>query len=60
MPVHINREFISTDDRLNKIQYKCRPKLLASTAQKIFFSLSEIQIMEFIEKRKLVFLREGK
>lgn len=60
IPVHINKEYISTEDKLNKIQFKCHPELLASTAERIFFSMDDAQILDLIEKRKNVFLREGK
>ncbi len=60
MPVHINREFISTDDRINKIKFKCHPELLASTAWKLLNSMSDSQILDLIKNRENVFLREGK
>ncbi len=60
IPVHVNKEYISTDDRLNKIQFKCHPSLLISTAWKLLNSTSDSKILNLIEKRKNVFLREGK
>ncbi len=60
IPVHVNREYISTDDRLSKREFKCYPMLLISTARKALSSLSDAQILDFLEKRKRVFLKEGK
>ncbi len=60
IPVHINKEYLSTDDSKNKTQFKCHPDLLASTAWKLLNSTPDSQILDLIEKRKLVFLKEGK
>ncbi len=60
IPVHINKEYLSTDDSKNKTQFKCHPDLLASTAWKLLNSTPDSQISDLIEKRKQVFLKEGK
>lgn len=60
MPVHVNREHISTNDKKNKSPFNCNPKDLTSTAFKLLVSIQESEILELIEKRKKVFLDEGK
>lgn len=60
IPVHINKEYISTDDKKNKNQFNCNPKDLISTAFKLLVSMSESEILELIEKRKKVLLEECK
>lgn len=60
IPVHVNKEYLSTDDNKNKTEFKCHPNLLVSTAWKLLISTQDSQILELIEKRKQVFLREGK
>ncbi len=60
IPVHVNREYLSTNDKINKTEFKCQPKLLISKAWKFLISMPDSQILNLIEKRKQVFLREGK
>ena len=55
--VHINKEYISIE---YKEKFECHPQLLVETALKSLKSFSEEQILELIEKRKEVFLREGR
>lgn len=60
VPVHVNNEYISTDDSKNKSEFKCHPNDLASTAWRLLISVPDSQILDLIEKRKQVFLKEGK
>ncbi len=59
-PVHINREYISTNDLKNKTEFKCHPKLLIFTATKLLSRLTDTQILDFIDKRTKVFIRKKK
>ncbi len=60
IPIHINKEYISTDDKLNKSEFKCHSALLIIRAIRLLLTLNDSQILELTEKRKNVFLREGK
>lgn len=55
--VHINKEYTSI---AYKEEFNCNPQLLIKQALKKLTSLTESQILDFIEKRRQVFLREGK
>ncbi len=60
IPVHINKEYTSTDDKLNKSEFKCHSALLIIKATRLLLALNDSQILELTEKRKNVFLKEGK
>ncbi len=64
IPVHVNREYISTNDKKNKSPFKspfnCKPKDLTSTAFKFLISIPESKILDLIVEREKVFLDEGK
>lgn len=60
IPVHVNREYISTNDKKNKSPFNCKPKDLTSTAFKFLISIPESKILDLIVEREKVFLDEGK
>jgi len=57
LPVHINKEYLGTD---YKEESHCHPTNLIEDALKKLGTLTETQILDFIQKREKVFLKEGK